>query len=289
MSASNLPRVLAATLWLLPAAASGQAAPASLAMQLPLPCGSTAYVYCGYEGDGGVYGACPLHTGVDRYALDFTYAFNTYSPDHALGEPVTAVAAGAVVEARSATGYGQTVLVAHDTPDGVYNSLYAHLDSISVSAGQQVVAGEELGKLGRSGGANGVVHLHFVLRKGGGIGSGEAVIPEPMSGHTGIGPESEYPVRCEEPPPPDAGTSTDAHPSPDLAVPPDTGVAGADGGRPPDASRPKGAALFGGCGLGSSREQPGSVGWLLMALATVGLARLVYSRATSQLTAIQRQ
>lgn len=51
----------------------------------------------------------------------------------------------------------------HDQP--VY-TLYGHLSYIGVEAGQQVAAGEEIGKVGGTGIANGGSHLHFEVRIG---------------------------------------------------------------------------------------------------------------------------
>lgn len=258
------------------------AVPADLQLQLPLPCGNTAYIYCGYDAYGATYGYCPYHTGSDRYALDFTYAFSSYSPDHGLGEPVTAVAGGRVAAAGTYGGYGLAVLVEHQTSAGVYNSLYAHLQAISVTEGQPVAIGEEVGKLGRSGNANGIAHLHFVLRKGGGVSDGEAAIPEPMSGHTGLTPEVDYPVSCAAPPPPppaDTGVSPDAHPT----VPADAGpaVAEADARSTPDlyplelpADR---SELRGGCGVNRAARLPRAWPWLGL-LCAVALARRRRSR-----------
>ncbi len=103
------------------------------------------------------------------------------------------VAAGNVIYAGWSTGgwspYGQIVVLEHDFGDGkVYQSLYAHLQSVSVKLGQKVAVGAEVGTLGGS--ANGKLnalayHLHFALYRGakleGGPYGGVAVVPEPLS------------------------------------------------------------------------------------------------------------
>ena len=57
-----------------------------------------------------------------------------------------------------------------DHGDGL-QTLYAHFTSISVSEGQEVKAGEEVGRIGMTGRATGY-HLHFEVRV-----DGEAVDP----------------------------------------------------------------------------------------------------------------
>ncbi|NAP01412.1 peptidoglycan DD-metalloendopeptidase family protein, partial [Halomonas sp. MG34] len=47
-----------------------------------------------------------------------------------------------------------------------YTTLYAHLRSISVSAGQTVSQGQNIGQTGNSGGSTGP-HLHFEVHEGG--------------------------------------------------------------------------------------------------------------------------
>lgn len=85
----------------------------------------------------------------------------------------------------------------HDLGDGhKYHSLYAHLDSVTVTEGATVSAGQKLGALGQS--CQGALscasfstpHLHWVLHRdslvgGSGTGGsygGNAAVPEPMDG-----------------------------------------------------------------------------------------------------------
>ena len=60
------------------------------------------------------------------------------------------------------TFYGSLVVIQHQ--DGLF-TLYAHLSRIDVQTGQNVPAGEEIGEVGRTGGAIGS-HLHFEVRRG---------------------------------------------------------------------------------------------------------------------------
>ncbi len=77
-------------------------------------------------------------------------------------EPVVAYKSGEVVVASSLNGYGNVVYINHD--DGM-QSRYAHLHNFSVSSGDKVTAGQELGKMGNTGIGTGP-HLHFEIRKG---------------------------------------------------------------------------------------------------------------------------
>ena len=54
-------------------------------------------------------------------------------------------------------GYGNGLAIRHS--DGTY-SCYAHMQSVSVSAGQPVSQGQEIGKVGSTGNSGGA-HLHF--------------------------------------------------------------------------------------------------------------------------------
>ncbi len=94
--------------------------------------------------DGG--NAASIHTGVDMAADT--------------GTPVLVPLAGTVVlsEFRILTGY--TAVLEHYP--GVY-SLYYHMDSLDVKAGQKMQAGEKIGELGSTGLVTGP-HLHWELR-----------------------------------------------------------------------------------------------------------------------------
>lgn len=81
------------------------------------------------------------------------------------GMPVLASAAGTVSAVRNAgnTSYGRWIEIDHG--DG-HSTLYAHLDTQSVSVGESVEQGDEIGTAGNTGGSSGA-HLHYEQKVGG--------------------------------------------------------------------------------------------------------------------------
>ncbi|MFF6779355.1 peptidoglycan DD-metalloendopeptidase family protein [Streptomyces sp. NPDC012510] len=100
----------------------------------------TAYKIAGSMWSSG------YHTGVDFVAPT--------------GTSLRAVGAGTVVSAGWGGAYGNQVVV--KLADGYY-AQYAHLSSISVSAGQSVSGGQQIGLSGATGNVTGP-HLHFEIR-----------------------------------------------------------------------------------------------------------------------------
>lgn len=85
------------------------------------------------------------------------------------GTPIYAVADGVVSAARTMNSYGNCVQVSHGTADDGhrYDSLYAHMSSITVAEGTAVQKADLLGYVGNTGnvyGAGGGYHLHLELR-----------------------------------------------------------------------------------------------------------------------------
>lgn len=75
------------------------------------------------------------------------------------GTPVHAPAAGTVAFAGSHAEYGLTVMVEHSDD---LRTIYGHLSKISVSLGQQIARGAELGLTGNTGRSSGP-HLHYEI------------------------------------------------------------------------------------------------------------------------------
>lgn len=132
--------VLASSALLVPAQTASAAGPRP-DFRAPWPCGQGRDYY--------------HHSSEAHNALDFNIAG---SAD--LGTPALASAPGTVIDVvpmPNTSGYGNHVRVDHG---GGWTSLVAHLDRITVSKGQYVRTGDELGKVGTTGESSGP-HLHY--------------------------------------------------------------------------------------------------------------------------------
>jgi murein DD-endopeptidase MepM/ murein hydrolase activator NlpD len=107
-----------------------------------------------------------LHAGIDLAAPMQT--------------PEYAVMDGVVLEAGPASGFGLAVYIQHANGDV---SVYGHMDSILVQAGQVVRAGDTIALLGNRGQSTGP-HLHFEVHVGG--INGEKIDPLPWLRANGI-------------------------------------------------------------------------------------------------------
>jgi hypothetical protein len=140
----------------------------------------------------GVYGsgACPggydgaFGTGGFIWpTINHTISGNDYWSGHlaidigaALGEAIMAADSGVIVFAGWATGgYGNMVMIDHGNG---YQTLYAHLSSVSVSCGRSVNQGQLIGRGGSTGNSSGP-HLHFEIRYQGGFVNPWYVLPAP--------------------------------------------------------------------------------------------------------------
>lgn len=85
-----------------------------------------------------------------------------------IGTPVLAAASGRVTRSYVEPMYGNQVVIDHGI-DGTgrrTQTVYKHLDKRTVSAGDVVVRGQQIGTLGRTGAlAAGILHLHFEIRR----------------------------------------------------------------------------------------------------------------------------
>ncbi|MDA3628918.1 M23 family metallopeptidase [Saccharopolyspora oryzae] len=82
---------------------------------------------------------------------------------NSIGTPIRSVAAGTVIDAGPASGFGQWIRVKHK--DGTI-TVYGHINTIDVSVGDEVGAGEQIATMGNRGQSTGP-HLHFEVIEGG--------------------------------------------------------------------------------------------------------------------------
>lgn len=85
------------------------------------------------------------------------------------GAPVQAMASGVVVESGSSGSFGVHVEISHLIDGEVVTSLYAHMQSgsMTLAPGDLVTVGQVLGLVGCTGNCTGA-HLHFEIHPGGG-------------------------------------------------------------------------------------------------------------------------
>ncbi len=105
-----------------------------------------------------------------RISAPFAYNENEYSVSRYAhkgidfvapkGTPVLAAASGTVRLSEYSPSYGYHVIIDH--ADG-FSTLYAHMESLTAEAGQQVEAGDQIGTVGSTGMSTGP-HLHLELR-----------------------------------------------------------------------------------------------------------------------------
>ena len=105
----------------------------------------------------------PVHGLVTQFASWYHMALDIAAP---YGTPIVAARSGTVASASTGSwdyGYGNNVIIDHG--DG-YKTLYAHMEAVNVSPGQQVVGGSTVvGWIGLTGRTTGP-HVHFEIRQG---------------------------------------------------------------------------------------------------------------------------
>jgi murein DD-endopeptidase MepM/ murein hydrolase activator NlpD len=82
---------------------------------------------------------------------------------NSIGTPILAAMPGEVIEAGPASGFGQWVRIQHD---GGTVTVYGHVATFAVSAGQNVAAGDQIATMGNEGQSTGP-HLHFEVHQDG--------------------------------------------------------------------------------------------------------------------------
>jgi len=97
---------------------------------------------------------------------------------NAVGTPILAVMDGVVIDSGPASGYGNWIRIQHE--DGSI-SIYGHMETLDVSVGQTVTAGQKIAGMGNRGFSTGS-HLHFEIHPNG----AGAVDPVPWFAERGI-------------------------------------------------------------------------------------------------------
>lgn len=121
---------------------------------------------CGPVSGGPVAGSPPYAWPAPWHFLsgyDYSPSTNHFGIDIAgrLGHTITSVADGVVVYAGwNYGGYGNVVVVDHGNG---YQTIYAHLDSLTVQCGSWVYTGSLVGYMGSTGRSTGP-HLHFEIQ-----------------------------------------------------------------------------------------------------------------------------
>lgn len=108
-----------------------------------------------------------------RYFGAYDIDADEYSGNHpgidiklAEGTPIGSVAGGKVAAVSMRMGLGRTVIVEHRHPtEGTLFSVYGHLETTTVQAGQTVAAGDTLGTVGMTGTTT-APHLHLQIDRG---------------------------------------------------------------------------------------------------------------------------
>lgn len=114
------------------------------------PCPSSTYVTSAFGmRDHPLFGDERPHSGIDIAG--------------SAGSEVLAADSGTVAVATYSSSYGNYVTIYHSNGD---YTLYAHMSSLAVSAGQSVTKGDVIGYVGSTGWATGP-HLHFEIRVNG--------------------------------------------------------------------------------------------------------------------------
>ena len=143
---------------IVPEGVQPQAQPTYIARRTFIPTGPVVVSGAGFT--------WPVRGTMNQYYSWYHKAIDIGSP---VGTPVVAAQSGTVSYAIAGGwnyGYGTHVIISGDNG---YQTLYAHMSGLNVSAGQNVVAGSTVvGWVGLTGRTTGA-HLHFEVRSGGGL------------------------------------------------------------------------------------------------------------------------
>jgi len=108
------------------------------------------------------YYTSPLTNFIQTQNIHGYNAVDLAAPE---GTPIMAAAAGEVIVAREGGwngGYGSYVVITHDNGS---QTLYAHMEKVAATVGEEVAQGQVIGYVGMTGDATGP-HVHFEIRNG---------------------------------------------------------------------------------------------------------------------------
>lgn len=103
-----------------------------------------------------------ISSGFGNRSLGYHYGVDIASSGTV---PVVAAADGVVIRSYYSSSYGNAVFISHSINGEIYTTVYAHLRSRSVSEGEVVAKGQQIGIMGNTGYSFGQ-HLHFELHRG---------------------------------------------------------------------------------------------------------------------------
>lgn len=148
--------LVAGQILIVPEGVQPQAAPTYVARRTYVPSGPVVITGGGFT--------WPLRGAMNQY---YSWYHKAVDIGSSIGAPIVAAHNGVVVESVAGGwnyGYGTHIIVSGDNG---YQTLYAHMSSLNVSAGQKVTAGSTVvGWVGMTGRTTGP-HLHFEIRSGG--------------------------------------------------------------------------------------------------------------------------
>jgi murein DD-endopeptidase MepM/ murein hydrolase activator NlpD len=119
---------------------------------------TSAQIASGAHGNGQFL--WPTNGIITQYPVWYHMAFDIANPSQ---PPVLAADSGTAEYVGCINwGYGCHIIINHGNG---YKTLYGHLSSFSISAGQSVSKGQQIGNMGTTGHSTGT-HLHFEIRQG---------------------------------------------------------------------------------------------------------------------------
>jgi len=175
------------------------AAVLGMMMFVALPTAGIRQLGCGLQPPGSSTLVSPMAAGSYRLTSEFgprTNPVTGATEGHRgqdfgapTGTPIYAAAAGIVVAAGPAGGFGQWIVIDHQIDGQLVSTVYGHMwpDGVGVAEGDQVQAGQPIARVGSNDQSTGP-HLHFEIWQGGRFAGGQPVDPMPLLSEPGNQP-----------------------------------------------------------------------------------------------------